>query len=150
MNPRQVVFTVTAALPLLVAAQGVAYVSSEKDHALAVLDLKTQAVIGIVPTCKRPRHLQITPDGKQLAVACGDSAEADFIDLATRKSLRRVPLGPDPEIFDLSADGKTLYVSNEEDAVLGIVDLASGKRRGEVKVGGEPEGVKLSADGRLV
>lgn len=83
-------------------------------------------------------------------MACGDSAEADFIDLATRKSLRRVPLGPDPEIFDLSADGKTLYVSNEEDAVLGIVDLASGKRRGEVKVGGEPEGVKLSADGRLV
>jgi hypothetical protein len=64
------------------------------------------------------------------AVACGESAQADFIDLATRKSVRKVGLGDDPEIFDISADGKTLYVTNEEDAELGIVDLASGKRTG--------------------
>ena len=49
----------------------VAWVSSEKDHALTLVDLKTQAVTGTVPTCKRPRHMQLTPDGKQLAVACG-------------------------------------------------------------------------------
>ena len=47
-------------------AQGVAYVSSEKDNALTLVDLKTQAVIGTVATCKRPRHLQRTPDGKQI------------------------------------------------------------------------------------
>lgn len=139
-----------AALPLLAAAQGIAFVSSEKDNAISLLDLKTQTVTGTIATCKRPRHMQLTPDGKQLAVACGDSHEADFIDLATRKSVRRVKLGEDPEIFDLSADGKTLYVSNEEDGELGIVDLASGKRRGAIKVGGEPEGVKVSADGRTV
>ncbi len=119
-------------------AQGVAYVSSEKDHALTVIDLKTQAVTGTVPTCKRPRHMQLTPDGKQLAVACGESAQADFIDLATRKSARKVGLGDDPEIFDLSPDGKTLYVSHEEDA--------AGRRRPrqrqahpQVKVGGSPK-----------
>ena len=67
-------------------AQGVAIVSSEKDHTLTLIDLKTQAVTGTIATCKRPRHMQITPDGKQLAVACGESAEADFIDLATRQS----------------------------------------------------------------
>lgn len=139
-----------AALPLLAAAQGVAFVSSEKDNAISLLDLKTQTVTGTIATCKRPRHMQLTPDGKQLAVACGDSHEADFIDLATRKSVRRVKLGEDPEIFDISADGRTLYVSNEEDGELGIVDLASGKRRGAIKVGGEPEGVKVSADGRTV
>jgi PQQ-dependent catabolism-associated beta-propeller protein len=131
-------------------AQGVAWISSEKDHALTLLDLKTQTVVGTVPTCKRPRHMQVTPDGKQLAVACGESAQADFIDLATKKSVRRVALGDDPEIFDISADGKTLYVSNEEDSALGVIELASGRRTGEVKVGGEPEGVKVSADGKLV
>lgn len=132
----------------LAAAQGTAFVSSEKDHAIAVVDLKTLAVTGTIKTCKRPRHMQVTPDGKQLAVACGDSKQADFIDLATRKSARKVGLGDDPEIFDITADGKTLLVTNEEDAELGIVDLASGKRVGEVKVGEEPEGVKLSPDGR--
>jgi PQQ-dependent catabolism-associated beta-propeller protein len=131
-------------------AQGVAYISSEKDHALTVLDLKTQAVTGTVSTCKRPRHMQLTPDGKQLVVACGDSAEADFIDLATRKSVKKIKLGDDPEIFDISADGKTLYVSNEEDAAVGVIDLTTGKRAGEFKVGGEPEGVKIGAGGKFI
>jgi PQQ-dependent catabolism-associated beta-propeller protein len=131
-------------------AQGVAYVSSEKDHALSILDLKTQAVVGTVPTCKRPRHMQLTPDGKQLAVACGDSGEADFIDVATRQSLRRLKIGQDAELFDISADGKTMYVSNEEDAVISVVDLVSGKRTSEFKVGGEPEGVKIGAGGKFI
>jgi len=131
-------------------AQGLAYISSEKDHALTLLDLKTQSVVGTIATCKRPRHMQITPDRRQLVVSCGESAQADFIDLATRKSVRRTTLGEDPEIFDISADGKTLYVSNEEDGVLNIIDLAAGKRVGQVKVGAEPEGVKISADGKLV
>lgn len=144
-------FAVAAlALPLLAAAQGTAYVSSEKDHAITTIDLKTQAVTGTIATCKRPRHMQLSPDRKLLMVACGDSQQADLIDLATRKSVRRIGLGDDPEIFDVTPDGKTLFVSNEEDAELGIVDIASGRRTGAIKVGEEPEGVKLSADGKTV
>ena len=139
-----------ALLATPVRAQGVVYVSSEKDHAITLIDLKTQTVTGTLPTCKRPRHMQLTAAGKQLVVACAESAQADFIDLASGQSLRRVALGDDPEIFDISADGKTLYVSNEEDAVLGRIDLASGKRGPDIKVGAEPEGVKLSADGKWV
>ncbi|HSB99804.1 MAG TPA: PQQ-dependent catabolism-associated beta-propeller protein, partial [Burkholderiaceae bacterium] len=131
-------------------AQGVAFVSSEKDHALTVIDLKTLAVTGTVPTCKRPRHMQLTPDGKQLLVACGESNAADVIDLATRKSVRRLPLGDDPEAFDLSPDGKTLYVTNEDDGELSMIDLASGKVLRKVGVGKEPEGVKVSPDGTTV
>ena len=93
MKPSYILAGLAAALPVLAAAQGVAIISSEKDNALTVLDLKTQAVTGTIATCKRPRHMQITPDGKQLAVSCGDSGEADLIDLATRKSLGTVPLG---------------------------------------------------------
>lgn len=131
-------------------AQGVAFVSSEKDNAITLIDLKSQAVTGTINTCKRPRHMQLTPDAKQLVVSCGESAQADFIDLATRRSVRRVGIGADPEIFDISADGRTLFVSNEEDAQLNVIDLVSGKTRASIKVGGEPEGVKLSADGKTV
>lgn len=95
-----------------------AYVSSEKDHTLTVIDLKTQAVTGTVATCKRPRHVQVTPDGKKLLVACAESNAADVIDLATRKSVGRLAIGEDPEAFDLSPDGKTLYISQEDDAAL--------------------------------
>ena len=139
-----------AAATTLPARAQTAFVSSEKDHKLTVVDLKTQAVTGTIATCKRPRHMVLMPEGRQLLVACGDSGQADLIDLATRKSVRKIGLGEDPEIFDLTPDGKTLYVSNEEDGVVGGVDVASGKRSGEIKVGEEPEGVLVSRDGRTV
>ncbi len=130
-------------------AQGTAYVSSEKDDALTLIDLGTLTVKGTVPTCKRGRHVQATPDGK-LLVACTDSNAADLIDPATNKSLRRIPLGDEPEAFDLSPDGKTIYVSNEDDGEASFIDFATGKKLKSVKVGGEPEGVKVSADGKTL
>jgi PQQ-dependent catabolism-associated beta-propeller protein len=130
-------------------AQGTAYVSSEKDSALTLIDLGSLAVKGTIATCKRGRHLQITPDRK-LLLACTDSNVADLIDPASGKSLRRIPLGNEPEAFDLSPDGKTIYVSNEDEGVLSFIDLGSGKLRLSVPVGKEPEGVKVSADGKLV
>ena len=138
-----------AALPLA-QAQGVAYVSSEKDNALTIVDLKTLAVTGTLATCKRPRHLQRSADGQQMLVACTDSNQADLIDLATRKSVGKLPLGAEPEAFDLSPDGKTIYVSNEDEGALSVIDVASGKLIRSVEVGKEPEGVKVSPDGKTV
>lgn len=130
-------------------AQGTAYVSSEKDNALTMIDTTTLAVKGTLATCKRARHVQLTPERK-LLVACTDSNVADLIDPANGKSLRRIPMGQEPEAFDLSPDGKTLYVSNEDEGALSFIDVASGKQRQLVKVGKEPEGVKASADGKFV
>jgi len=138
-----------AALCGVAHAQGTAYVSSEKDDALTMIDLATLTVKGTVPTCKRGRHIQLTPDRK-IMVACTDSNAADLIDPATGKSLRRIPLGDEPEAFDLSPDGKTIYVSNEDEAETSFIDAATGKTLQSIKVGQEPEGVKVSADGKTL
>ncbi len=130
-------------------AQGTAYVSSEKDDALTLIDTQTLAVKGTIPICKRGRHIQRLPDG-HLMVACTDSNAAEVIDPASGKSVRRVPLGEEPEAFDVSPDGKTVYVSNEDEAETSFVDAASGKVLKKIKVGQEPEGVKVSADGKTL
>jgi PQQ-dependent catabolism-associated beta-propeller protein len=129
---------------------GLAYVSSEKDDALTLIDLKTLAVAGTIKTCKRPRHLQFLPGNERLMVVCSDSHRADIIDVATKKSVGQMSLGEDPEAFDLSPDGKTVYVSSEEDGALSIFDFASKKQVAKVPVGEEPEGVKVSPDGKRV
>lgn len=152
--PCHIPFRVTAGLALALitlaaAAQGTAYVSSEKDSALTLIDLRTLTVKGTLPTCKRARHVQLTADGK-LMVACTDSNQADLIDPATGKSLRRIPLGDEPEAFDLSPDGRIVYVSNEDEAELSFIEAATGKPLRSVKVGQEPEGVKVSRDGKTV
>ncbi len=130
-------------------AQGTAYVSSEKDQALTMIDLATLTVKGTIPTCKRGRHIQMTPE-HMIMVACTDSNAADVIDPATGKSVRRIPLGDEPEAFDISPDGKTIYVSNEDEGATSFVDAATGKVVKSVKVGKEPEGVKVSADGKTL
>jgi len=159
-GPLQVhaIFKLAVAFPVVVAAlatasparaQGTAYVSSEKDNALTLIDVQTLAVKGTLPTCKRGRHLQLMPDRK-LMVACTDSNAADVIDLASGKSVRRIPLGAEPEAFDISPDGKTVYVSNEDEAEVSFIDAASGSKLKAIKVGKEPEGVKISADGKTL
>lgn len=130
-------------------AQGTAYVSSEKDPAITLIDLATLSVRGTIPTCHRGRHIQLTAD-HLIMLACSESNVADLIDPATGKSLRRIPLGGEPEAFDLSPDGKTIYVSNEDDGAVSFIDAANGKVLKSIKVGKEPEGVKVSADGKTL
>lgn len=130
-------------------AQGTAWVSSEKDDAVTLIDMATLAVKGTVPTCKRGRHIQRLPDG-HVMLACTESNAADVFDPATAKSLRRVPLGDEPEAFDVSPDGRTIYVSNEDEGEASFVDAQTGKVTKTIKVGQEPEGVKVSADGRTL
>jgi len=138
------------ALPVWAKDSQMAFISSEKDNAITVVDLRPLAVTGTIATCKRPRHMQRLDGDARLMVACSDSGRADLIDLATRKSVGQVPLGDDPEVFDLSPDGRTAYVSAEDDGALNIFDLATKKLRKSVPVGKEPEGVKVSADGQRV
>jgi len=130
-------------------AQGTAYVSSEKDQAVTLIDLGTLSVKGTIPTCKRGRHIQLMPD-RLIMLACTESNVADLINPASGKSVRRIPLGDEPEAFDLSPDGKTIYVSNEDEGATSFINAANGKVLKSIKVGKEPEGVKVSADGKTL
>jgi PQQ-dependent catabolism-associated beta-propeller protein len=126
------------------------FVSSEKDNAIAIVDAARLELVTSPLVCRRPRHMQLTPDRTQLLVACSDDHRVAIWDIAAGKVLARLDVGEDPEMFDLSPDGRMLYVSNEEDSALTAFDLSSRRKAWEVKVGGEPEGVKASTDGKLV
>ena len=146
---------------------GLAYVSSEKDDGITLVDLKTLAVAGHIPTCKRPRHLQRLPDATRLMVACSDSGRADLIDLASRRSVGGMALGDDPELFDLSPDGRLAYVSAEDDGALNVspdgrrvfvtsevanmvhvIDTATLQVVKNIAVGKRPRRMAFGADGR--
>ena len=143
-----------AALLLASGAQsretGQVFVSSEKDNTLVMVDVARAETTGSAPVCKRPRHLQLSPDRSRLYVACSDGNHIAVWDIAARKVVEKLEVGDDPEMFDISPDGRMLYASNEEDSALTAYDLVTHRKLFEVKVGGEPEGVKVSADGKTV
>lgn len=128
-----------------------AYVSSEKDNAITVIDLATLEVKGTIDTCKRPRHMQRLPGSEgRMLVVCSDSDRADVIDLKAGRSIDQIPLDEDPELLDISPDGKIIYVSNEDDSRMSMIDIATRKVVRTVGTGPEPEGVKVSPDGKIV
>ncbi len=130
MNVIRTLFLVLGAAALLVVAPagwtagtGYLFVSSEKDHAISVLDGESYALVKQIRTAARPRHLQFSPDRSQIYAACGDGNAIDIIDVATLKLVDRIGPIDDPEVFEFSPDGETLYISLEDDAKLGILNL---------------------------
>ena len=105
------------------AGTGYLFVSSEKDHAITVLDGRNYEVVKQIRTAARPRHLAFNPDRSRLYAACGEGNAIDIIDVATLELVDRIGPIEDPEAFDFSPDGETMYISLEDDAQLGILNL---------------------------
>ena len=154
LRPAMALAVLTCSLALSLSGHakdtGQLFISSEKDNGLVVVDATKAEVTGAISLCKRPRHMQLTPDRLRLMVACSDDHKIVVMDVVSRKIVEQIDVGENPETFDLSPDGRMLYASNEEDALLTAYDLVAKKKAFEVKVGGEPEGVKVSADGKTV
>ena len=105
------------------AGTGYLFVSSEKDHAITVLDGQTYEVVKQIRTAARPRHLAFNPDRSRLYAACGDGNAIEIIDVAALELVDRIGPIDDPEAFGFSPDGETMYISLEDAAQLGILNL---------------------------
>ena len=109
--------------PARAAGTGYLFVSSEKDHAITVLDGQTYEVVKRIRTAARPRHLAFNRDHSRLYAACGDGNAIEIIDVAALELVDRIGPIDDPEAFGFSPDGETMYVSLEDAAQLGILNL---------------------------
>ena len=155
---------------------GKLFVSSEKDNAMAVVDAAKGEVVGSQPLCKRPRHMQLTPDRLQLLVACSDDHRVLVWDIAggelwvsneidgsvsiirtadhtVQGSIGFKPQGMRPEDITpvgmaLAPDGRTAYVGLGRANHVAVVDVASRQVKGYVLVGKRAWGLALSRDGK--
>ena len=144
------------------------YISNERSGDISVIDSASNKVIATIPVGKRPRGIQLTPDGRTLYVALSGSPitppgqernakpadkTADgigVVDTTSLKLIDKLPSGSDPEQFSLSLDGRRLYISNEDVNQATVLDIASRQPAKVFEVGEEPEGVTTSPDGKRV
>lgn len=154
--------------PILHAPERV-YVTNERSGELSVIDPASHAVVATLPLGKRPRGLEVSPDGTRLYVALsgappaagpgqGDEAmpvdrAADgigVVDLVTLRLLGVMRGVSDPKLLAIGRDGRRLYVVSEDTATVAVVDAARGGVLATLTVGHEPAGIATSADGRWV
>lgn len=101
----------------------------------------------------RPKHVELTPDGKVLFVALEGNLidpgnQVLALDSGTGKVLSRIEVGSSPQGMALSRDGKQLYVANQFSDYLTVVDVAKRVVSGSISVTFYAQDIAVAEDGR--
>jgi YVTN family beta-propeller protein len=102
------------------------------------------------PRYKTPVNLALSPDGRELYVACEASGTAIVVDAEARRAVAEIPVGGQPNDVAFSPDGTLAYVTNRLDDTVSVIDTATREVVRTFPVGDEPHGVLADPTGRLL
>lgn len=144
------------------------FVTNEFSGDLSLVNGSTGQVLGTYPLGKRPRGVELSPDGRFLYVALSGSPVAPpgtdesklpppdrsadgigLFDIASRKLVGVVRGVANPEQLAVSRAG-LIYAGSEDASAVVILDPQERKAVAVIPVGDEPEGVALSPDERFL
>lgn len=97
---------------------------------------------------KTPLNLALTPDGKELWVACEASDSVIVVDAGSHRKVAEILVGGQPTDVTFDQEGKRAFVSNRLDDSVSVIGVGERKVRTVLEVGDEPHGVLLDREGR--
>ncbi len=100
------------------------------------------------PEYKTPMNLALSPDGRELYVACEGSNSVVVVDVATRQKTAEIAAGRQPNDVTFQPDGRRAYVSNRLDDTVSVISVPARKVIATIPVGDEPHGVLTDRSGR--
>lgn len=135
------------------------YVSLWAQSAVAVIDLKSNTLVGRWPTQEHPCEMALTKSGKVLYVTNANRNTVTVIDTVTGKVKETIwtalypqaPPGSTPNSLALSPDEKRLFVANADNNSVAVFDTSiAGQSRslGFIPVGWYPTSVRVTPDGK--
>lgn len=158
--------------PFDVAIKGstTAYVSSERDREIDVVDIAQPAaprVVARIPVAGNPNNMLMNAAQTRLFVAADNSDRVSAIDTASNKVVEEIrttaPLGvlsgpaqlpgAAPNSLALSPDEKTLYVTNGGMNAIAVISLAPGVPHrvvGLIPTGWYPQSISVSRNGKTL
>jgi YVTN family beta-propeller protein len=100
------------------------------------------------PRYKTPMNMAITPDSKELYVACEASDSIVVVDIETRRKVAEIPVGGQPHAVTFHPDGLRAFVSNRLDDTVSEIDVRNRQVVRTAPVGDEPHGLVVDPAGR--
>jgi YVTN family beta-propeller protein len=116
-----------------------AFVTSEGDNNLSIVDLNTEKVVKTLPTGKTPHALAFTANGKGYVNNRG-SKELTVIDGNKFEVTGTIPLPATSFQLSLSPDGKTLAVAYKDALKVSFINTDTDAIIKTISIGKEPEG----------
>jgi len=104
--------------------------------------------ISQAPRYKTPLNMALSPDGKEIYVACEGSHTVIVVDVQTQKKVAEINVGHNPTDITFSPDGVTAYVSNRLDDTVSVINVPSRQVIATVPVGDEPHGLLTDPGGK--
>jgi DNA-binding beta-propeller fold protein YncE len=121
-------------------------------HTIAIVDLATRKMVGIIDVSpyQAPHGIQIDTAGR-LYVACDLSRKVLVLDPKKRRIETRIDVAGTGHWIALLPNASKLYVANKNDKpFISVIDLKLGKMIGQVPMPNGTQGIVASPDGKTV
>jgi YVTN family beta-propeller protein len=124
---------------------GLIYITCENSAVVAVIDPKTQKVVGAIDSGSTNGHrLIISPDGQRLYTENEEDATVSVIDLPARKLLGKIKTPRPLAGIAISADGATVGAVDDAEPKLILIDTQAGSVREEVVLKDVPKAAQIA------
>jgi YVTN family beta-propeller protein len=128
---------------------GMLYVTTELDKALAVIDPHTLKIVGSIPTGQAESHmLAISPDGARGYTANVGPGTVSVLDMENRKTITVIPVSGQVQRIALSTDGKLVFTSDQTKPQLAVIETATNKVKTWIPLPAAGYGGATTPDGR--
>ncbi len=135
-----IVLFILYAFSALAAPERFAFVTSEGDNNIAVIDLNSEKVVKTLSTGKTPHALAFTKEGKGYVNNRG-SRDLTVIDANKLEVIKTIPLPAVSMLHALSPDGRTLSVVYKDALKISFIDTSTDTIIKTISIGKEPEGI---------
>lgn len=107
-----------------------------------------QPKISREPLYKTPLNMALSPNSKEIYVACEASHTVIVVDVQTLEKIAEIETGHHPTDVAFSPDGSRAYVSNRLDDTVSVVDVSARQVTATIAVGDEPHGLLTDTSGK--
>jgi YVTN family beta-propeller protein len=130
---------------------GLLYVTTEMTRSIKVIDPRTNAVVGTLPTDQKESHmLVLSSDGRTAYTSNVGAGTVSVIDVATRKVTAVVTVAARAQRIALSADGGRLFTADQDTPRLAVIDTRTNRLALGVALPAVAYGTAPTPDGRFL
>ena len=132
-----------------------AYITSQEDGQLVVIDTSNHQIIKRVPVGRLPHYILASPDGRYLWGVDTGERHVYVIDMTTNTRVTTIDVGPKPQHIAFGVRGMFgpfAYVAVEDANEIVVIDARPGELKvvDRIAVGNKPSGVSASPEGGRV
>ena len=135
--------------PVFGPKDGMLYVTTELEQAVAIIDPKTNKIVGSIPTGQPESHmLALAHDGLRGYTANVGPGTVSVLDIKARKTLAVIPISGNTQRISISPDDRMVFTSDQTKPQLAVIDTATNKVAHWIPLPGTGYGSAPTKDGR--